>query len=667
LNILYLNFGFVSTFGFRASDLCFYEFSMSLIGLQDVSISFGDPPLLDKINLQIQPGERVCLIGRNGSGKTTLMKIINGDMEPDSGAVACQQGVTTALLAQEVPEGIKGTVFDVVLSGLGKKGELPAEYHRLSTKLAEESSNAVMKRLDQVQKILDATDGWEVHRQAETIITRMRLNPEAEFQLLSAGLKRRVLLARSLVRKPGILLLDEPTNHLDIDAITRLEEFLMRYEGTLLFVTHDRMLVKRLATRIIELDRGKLSNWNCSYEIYLERKEAALEAEREQWVVFDKKLAKEEDWIRQGVKARLKRDQGRLAALLKMREERRIRREQQGTARMYLQEARRSGKLVIDAEEASFSYDDTPVIRDFTTLIMRRDRVGIIGPNGCGKTTLLRLLLGELTPQPGNLRHGTNLEIVYFDQLRGQLDEDKSVLDNVADGSDRVVLNGKTRHVIGYLQDFLFAPERSRSPVKVLSGGERNRLLLAKLFARPSNLLVMDEPTNDLDIETLELLEELLMNYPGTLLLVSHDRTFLNNVVTSTLVFEGGGKVTEYIGGYDDWLVQKPQPSPLISASGQKEKKKKDRKLRPATPVRPRKLTNKEKEELEKLPRRIEALEEEQERLYQRMAEPAFYQQEGDKVVRANQRLEELKQVLAAAYQRWEELEELQAKNLSHK
>jgi len=612
---------------------------MSLIGLQDVSISFGDSPLLDGINLQIQPGERVCLLGRNGSGKTTLMKIIDGDIEPDSGTVSRQQGLTTALLPQEVPEGIKGTVFAVVHSGLGKKSELPAD------------------------------EVWELHRQTETIITRMKLNPEAEFQLLSAGLKRRVLLARALVSKPGILQLDEPTNHLDIDAITRLEEFLMRYEGTLLFVTHDRMLVKRLATRIIELDRGKLSNWNCSYDIYLERKEAALEAERKQWLVFDKKMAKEEDWIRQGVKARLKRDQGRVAALLKMREERRIRREQQSTARMYLQEARRSGKLVIDAEEVGFSYNDQPVIRDFNALIMRRDRVGIIGPNGCGKTTLLRLLLGELTPRQGNLRQGTNLEIVYFDQLRGQLDEEKTVIDNVADGTDRVVLNGKTRHVIGYLQDFLFSPERSRSYVKVLSGGERNRLLLAKLFARPSNLLVMDEPTNDLDIETLELLEELLLNYPGTLLLVSHDRTFLNNVVTSTLVFEGESWVVEYIGGYDDWLMQRPKEEEPAAAGAEKPKKKEPaQSMSSFSPgKRPRKLTNKEKEESDQLPQRIEVLEAEQEELYQRMSDPGFYKQEGEKVVEANQRLEELKQELAAAYRRWEELEELQAQYLNFK
>jgi ATP-binding cassette subfamily F protein uup len=667
---------------------------MSLIGLQDVSISFGDPPLLDGINLQIQGGERVCLLGRNGSGKTTLMKIIHGDMEPDSGIVTRQQGLTTAILPQEVPGGINGAVFEVVLGGLGKKGELAAEYERLSIELAANHENqldnknnqkflqggpggavfsksidVLMRRLDQVQKALDASEGWEVHRQAETIITRMRLNPAAGFPQLSAGLKRRVLLARALVSKPGILLLDEPTNHLDIDAITWLEEFLMRYEGTLLFVTHDRMLVKRLATRIIEVDRGRLSNWDCTYDIYLERKEALLEAERKQWMVFDKKLAKEEVWLSQGVKARLKRDQGRLAALLKMREERRIRREQQSAARMYLQEARRSGKLVIDAEEIGFSYNDQPVIHDFAALIMRKDRVGIIGPNGCGKTTLLRLLLGELTPRQGNLRQGANLEIVYFDQLRGQLDDEKTVLDNVAEGADRVVLNGKTRHVIGYLQDFLFSPERARSLVKVLSGGERNRLLLAKLFARASNLLVMDEPTNDLDIETLELLEELLLNYPGTLLLVSHDRTFLNNVVTSTLVFEGEGRVVEYIGGYDDWLMQRPRVEEPAAAGAEKSKKKEPVQAMPSSSPgkRPRKLTNKEKKELDQLPQRIEGLEAEQEELYQRMADPDFYKEEGENIVRANRRLEELKQELAAAYRRWEELEELQAQYLNFK
>jgi ATP-binding cassette subfamily F protein uup len=627
---------------------------MALVSLKDIAIGFGGPLILDKVQLQIRKGERVCLLGRNGTGKTTLMKLINGDLEPDKGNIVRQQGVTTALLAQEVPRGITGTVFGVVLGGLGKRGELPAEYHHLSVRLAEEGGEALMKELDRLQKRLDAEDGWEIHRQAETVITRMKLDPEAAFNVLSAGLKRRVLLARALVCKPDILLLDEPTNHLDIDAITWLEEFLMRYEGTLLFVTHDRMLVKKLSTRIIELDRGTLFNWECSYETYLERKEAALEAEKEQRAVFDKKLAKEEEWIRQGIKARRARDEGRVAALLKMREERRIRREQMSNVRMHLQQARRSGNLVLETENVSFGYDETPIIHDFSTIIMRGDRVGIIGPNGSGKTTLLRLLLGELTPQQGNVRPGTNLEVTYFDQLRVRLDEEKSVQDNVAEGSDRIVINGKTRHIIGYLQNFLFTPQRSRSPVKVLSGGERNRLMLAKLFSRPSNLLVMDEPTNDLDIETLELLEEVLMNYTGTLLLVSHDRTFLNNVVTSTLVLEGEGKVNEYVGGYDDWLKQRPK-LPVEP----KEKKEPKREKIPKPQRGTRKLTNKEKYELETLPQRIEELEAEQDQLYQSMADPGFYKQDGKTIAAARARLETLKHELTQCYQRWEELEEL--------
>ncbi len=627
---------------------------MALVSLKDVTIGFGGPLILDKVQLQIRKGERVCLLGRNGTGKTTLMKLINGDLEPDKGNIVRQQGVTTALLAQEVPRGITGTVFDVVLGGLGKRGELPAEYHHLSVRLAEEGSEALMKELDRLQKRLDAEDGWEIHRQAETVITRMKLDPEAAFNVLSAGLKRRVLLARALVCKPDILLLDEPTNHLDIDAITWLEEFLMRYEGTLLFVTHDRMLVKKLSTRIIELDRGRLFNWECSYETYLERKEAALEAEKEQRAVFDKKLAKEEEWIRQGIKARRARNEGRVAALLKMREERRIRREQMSNVRMHLQQARRSGNLVIETENVSFGYDETPIIHDFSTIIMRGDRVGIIGPNGSGKTTLLRLLLGELAPQQGTVRPGTNLEVTYFDQLRVQLDEEKSVQDNVAEGSDRIVINGKTRHIIGYLQNFLFTPQRSRSPVKVLSGGERNRLMLAKLFARPSNLLVMDEPTNDLDIETLELLEEVLMNYTGTLLLVSHDRTFLNNVVTSTLVLEGEGKVNEYVGGYDDWLKQRPKLSVEPKEKTQPKREKIPKPQRSA-----RKLTNKEKYELEALPHRIEELEAEQEHLYQTMADPGFYKQDGKTIAAARARLETLKHELTQCYQRWEELESI--------
>lgn len=629
---------------------------MSLISLNNVTVSFGGPLLLDSVNLQIQRGERVCLLGRNGTGKTTLMKIINGDLEPENGTVTRQQGITTAHLPQEVSLDIKGRVFDVVLSGLGKSGELPAQYHHLSVRLAEEGGEELLKQLDLLHKRLDAEGGWETHRQAETVITRMQLDPEASFDTLSAGLKRRVLLARALVSRPGILLLDEPTNHLDIDAVTWLEEFLLRYEGALLFVTHDRVLVKKLSSRIIELDRGKLFNWNCNYESYLERKEAAQDAEKEQWAVFDRKLAKEEEWIRQGIKARRTRDEGRVSALLRMREERRNRREQMGTAAIRVQEARRSGKLVIETENVHFSYGEKPIIRNFSTLIMRGDRVGIIGPNGSGKTTLLHVLLGQLKPLQGNVRLGTNLEIIYFDQLRDQLDDEKTVQDNVADGNDRVVINGNNRHIIGYLQEFLFTPERSRTPVKVLSGGERNRLLLAKLFAKPSNLLVMDEPTNDLDIETLELLEDVLMNYSGTLLLVSHDRAFLNNVVTGTLVLEGGGKVGEYIGGYDDWLLQRPlpaEPSPL-PASPPREKPRE----KPGG-QRPRKLTNKEKSELESLPGRIEALETEQDELYKTLADPEFYKGEKNAAAALNARLEKLKKELAAAYLRWEELEEV--------
>ncbi|MCP5051145.1 MAG: ATP-binding cassette domain-containing protein [bacterium] len=651
---------------------------MALINLQDIKLGFGGPLLLNGANLQVHPGERVCLLGRNGTGKTTLMKLINGDMEPDGGVVSLQQGTSTTMLTQAVPREIDGTIFDVIIGGLGEKGRLTAEYHRLSVGLAEDGSGALLHQLDQVQKQLEAGGGWEIHRQADMVITRMKLDPEIEFNALSTGLKRRVLLGRALVCQPDVLLLDEPTNHLDIDAITWLEEFLSRLKGTLLFVTHDRMLVRKLASRIIELDRGRLFNWDCDYDTYLERKEISLDVERQQRRVFDRKLAKEEDWIRQGIKARRTRNEGRVAALLRMREQKQDRQEQVGKVKMQSQEARRSGKLVIEAEGLCFSYENEvksypappkPVIHDFTTLMMRGDRIGIIGPNGCGKTTLVRLLLGELTLQKGNLRLGTNLEVTYFDQLRNQLEDEKSVLDNVADGNDQVVLDGKTRHVIGYLQDFLFTPDRSRSPVKVLSGGERNRLLLAKLFAKPSNLLVMDEPTNDLDMETLELLEELLINYKGTLLLVSHDRMFLNNVVTSTLVFEGEGRVTEYIGGYDDWLMQRPEETPPTPPHDKKAaaKEKQNQRKQPGTP--PRKLSNKEKHELETLPERIEKLEKEQERLFHRLADPVFYQenQEGDEIVRLKNRLESLKHELTASFQRWEELEERKARHAGFK
>jgi ATP-binding cassette subfamily F protein uup len=501
-----------------------------------------------------------------------------------------------------------------------------------------------------------------MHQEVDTIISRMTLEADADVANLSAGMKRRVLLARALAGNPDILLLDEPTNHLDVDAIRWLEEFLLRYRGTILFVTHDRALLRRLATRIIELDRGRLTSWSCDYETYLQRKEAALEAEARQRAEFDKKLAKEEVWIRTGIQARRTRNEGRVRALEKLRSVRTTRRDQPGEVRMEIQEADRSGRLVIEAKGVSFGYgepDAPPIIRDFSTMIMRGDRIGLIGPNGSGKTTLLRVLLGQLPPQSGTIRHGTNLEVAYFDQLHAQLDDEKSVRDNVSDGADVVEINGRRRHIIGYLEDFLFTREQAAGPVSRLSGGERNRLLLARLLTKPSNVLVMDEPTNDLDIETLELLEELLAEYPGTLLLVSHDREFLNNVVTSTLVLEGEGRVKEYAGGYDDWLRQRPPELAPEKAEPAKER------ARPAAPPkeRPRRLTYTEQRELESLPDRIEVLEAELSELHQAMADPAFYRQDSTEIVKTTTRAQSLERELAEAYRRWDVLETLRAQS----
>ena len=631
---------------------------MALLSMHKVSMGFGGPLLLEQVNLQIEGGERVCLLGRNGVGKSTLLKLINGDMSPDEGDIIRQQGLRIAFLPQEVPQGLRGTVFDVVVGGLGKHSRPVAEYYQMCGCFASEGENALSGSRDLIQETMNIMDIDEGSRQAlqqvKKIISYMKLDPEAVFGNLSAGLKRRVLLARGLVIDPDILLLDEPTNHLDIKAIGWLEKFLPGYGGTLLFVSHDRMFMRKMATRIIELDRGKLSNWSCNYDNFLKRKQAALETEAAQRALFDKKLAQEEDWVRQGIKARRTRNEGRVQALVKMREERRTRRELTGTARMPGHEAERSGKLVIKAKGVSYRYDDCLIIRDFSTTIIRGDKVGIIGPNGSGKTTLLRVLLGELPPQKGSLHLGTNLKVAYFDQLRAQLDEEKSVMDNIAEGSDMISINGKQKHVIGYLQDFLFSPERARTPVCILSGGERNCLLLAKLFVNPSNVLVMDEPTNDLYVETLELLEGLLVDYPGTLLLVSHDRAFINNVVTSTLALEGEGRVGEYVGGYDDWLRQRKPDTPSKIKKTVTKTPKSD-----AQQQRPRKLSFKEKRELEALPQHIEALEAEQRQLYQTMADPAFYKQDSGEIVRAQDRLKALEHELGVAYQRWETLEDL--------
>ena len=604
---------------------------MALISLQSVGVSFGVPPLLDGVSLQLEAGDRLCLMGRNGTGKSTLLRLISGEVHADRGEIIRQQGLRVSHVSQEVPQGLAGTVFDVVAGGGVTHAVQPGD-----------------------------EDGWRHHLAVTRILSHLGLDAEAAFASLSGGTKRRALLARALAAEPDILLLDEPTNHLDLEAIGWLEEYLLKSVRTLLFVTHDRAFARRLANRVAELDRGSLYAFDCGYDAFVRRREELLAAEVTRRALFDKKLAQEEAWVRQGIKARRTRNEGRVRALQALREERRARRERVGTARIQIQDAERSGRLVIEAQGAGFAYDGTPVIRDLTTTILAGDRVGIIGPNGSGKTTLLRLLLGELAPQQGRVRLGTRLEVLYYDQLREQLDLDKTVQENVADGNDTVTIGGRPRHVVGYLQDFLFTAERARSPARILSGGERNRLLLARLFAKPSNVLVLDEPTNDLDVETLDLLEELLEEYAGTLLLVSHDREFLNNVVTSTLVLAGGGEVREYVGGYDDWLRQAAAEKEAVApAPGRADPAVAKPKADARRPVaeKPRRLTFKEARELEALPDRIAALEAEQEKLHQTLADPAYYRTAGEAVAQLTARLAGLERELDGAYRRWEELE----------
>src|SRR5512135_232341 len=643
---------------------------MPLIQLQAVDYSVGGPLLLEHVDLAIEAGERVCVVGRNGEGKSTLLRLLGGEIVPDDGEVRVQGGVRVARLAQEVPQDISGDVFDVVAAGLGDLGALLAEYHHLI-------GHGDLAALGAVQAKIEDRHGWDLDRRVQQVLTRLDLPEDAAFAALSGGMKRRVLLAQALVSAPDVLLLDEPTNHLDIEAIAWLEEFLRSLASSIVFVTHDRSFLRALATRIVEIDRGQVTSWPGDYENYLRRREERLHAEAQANAQFDKKLAQEEVWIRQGIKARRTRNEGRVRELQALRRERAQRRELGGNARMALVTGQASGRKVVEAKSVDFAYGEQVVVRDFSTTILRGDRIGIIGPNGSGKSTLLKLLLGELTPTRGTIERGTGLQVAYFDQHRAALRDDLNALDNLAEGREYIELDGSRKHVLGYLQDFLFSPERARAPITRLSGGERNRLLLAKLFAQPSNLLVMDEPTNDLDIETLELLEELLGAYRGTLLLVSHDREFIDNVVTSTLVLEGGGRVGEYVGGYGDWLRQRPAPLPdrFPHASGDpfspsadddsaavSEAKQMDSRLRgndgggKSVPPK-RKLSYKDARELEQLPARIEVLESEIAVRTGLMHDPAFYKQDAAAIAAANATIAALQSELEAAYARWQALE----------
>ena len=641
---------------------------MPLITLQNVDFSVGGPLLLEKAELSIEPGERIALIGRNGAGKSTLLKLLSGDHKPDDGEVRVQQGVRVTRLEQEVPHGAAGSVFDVVADGLGELGQWLAEFHHLSH--AEVFDG---EALGNVQAKIDAANGWGLDQRVSETLTKLDLDGDAEFGRLSGGMKRRVLLARALVSSPDVLLLDEPTNHLDIEAIDWLEAFLKGWSGSVVFVTHDRRFLRALATRIVEIDRGQVTSWPGDWANYERRREERLNAQAQENARFDKLLAQEEVWIRQGIKARRTRNEGRVRALKEMRNERAQRLERQGKASFQLETAESSGKRVIELDNVSFAWPGhVPLVRNLSLNVMRGDRIGLIGNNGSGKSTLLKLLLGQLEPTSGTVKHGTKLEVAYFDQLRAALNLEQTVIDNISEGRDFIEINGERRHVISYLGDFLFSPERARTPVKALSGGERARLLLARLFSKPANMLVLDEPTNDLDVETLELLEEVLAGFDGTVLLVSHDRAFLDNVVTSSLVFEGHGKVREYVGGYADWLRQggkveslaewdsgamapdtpepaAAEPTPAAPAPAPA-----------AAPAQPKvKLSYKLQRELDSLPAQMEKLEAELEALQAKVGDPAFYQQPSEKTTAVLDQMAAKQAELDAAMERWAELEDM--------
>ena len=623
---------------------------MSLISLRNIRVAFDGPLVLEDLSMDIHKGQRICILGRNGSGKSTLMRIINGDLKPDAGDIIISPGLKVSYLTQDVPDNITGSAFDIVAQGAGKIGESLAEYHR---QIANPTDNDLIHKL---QHDLTEHDGWQIEAVINRVLDQVQVNPDVEFASLSGGIRRRVFLARALVNEPDILLLDEPTNHLDLESIKWLEDFLLTARLTVIFVTHDRRLLKKLATRIVEIDRGKIIDWSCDYLTFLVRKQAVLENEERANSEFDKKLAQEEVWIRKGVKARSTRAEGRVNALKKMREERKKRRERTGNVAMTISEGERSGNKVLEAKNISFAYNDKSIINNFSFYLNRGDRIGIIGPNGCGKTTLLNLLLDRIKPQTGTVEVGANVLPLYFDQLRKGIDTEKTVWENVATGGgDNVIVNGKSRHIISYLQDFLFTSERARTRVKWLSGGERHRLLLARLFTIPSNLLVFDEPTNDLDTETLELLEEVLLQYEGTLIVVSHDREFLNNVVTSALIFGKDSVINEYVGGYDDWerqIENSTEPSKTLPVV------KKEKATKQPLDKKPRKISVKEKQELENISSIIETLETEQRAIHAQLADFTQCQKPGFTIA-SKSRLKEIEAELSKTFARWEELETL--------
>ena len=644
---------------------------MALISLTNAYLSFGDHPLLDHCELHIEPNERVCLVGRNGAGKSTLMKILAGEVHLDDGKLQFEKELVVSRLEQDPPRFTQGNVFDYVAEGIGQLSDLLKEYHRISVNLEQDYSETTLNRLSQVQNTLEHAGGWQFDSKIKEVLAKLELNPDTLLSELSGGWLRKAALARALVCNPDVLLLDEPTNHLDVDAIEWLEEFLLSFEGSIVFISHDRSFIRKMATRIVDLDRGQLVSYSTNYDQYLLTKEENLRVEALQNDLFDKKLAQEEVWIRQGIKARRTRNEGRVRALKALREERRQRREVTRTAKLQIDNSNRSGKIVFEIENASYTVANKQLLSNFSTTILRGDKIALVGPNGCGKTTFIKLLLGEIQPTAGSIRCGTKLEIAYFDQYRADLDPEKSVMDNVADGKQDIEVNGVKRHVLGYLQDFLFPPKRAMTPVKALSGGERNRLLLAKLLLKPNNLLILDEPTNDLDVETLELLEEILADYQGTLLIVSHDRQFIDNVATECYMFEGDGIVNKYVGGFFDAKQQQTNYFAHKAQQEEAKQKKSPQKTESAVnfqPVlesqpknRPIKLSYKEQRELEQLPQILEQLENEITALQTEIGSTEFFQQPHEYTATKLQLLADKERLMESTFLRWEELEEKKA------